>query len=407
MPEIITESLSVNTGSTEDITIRLDGATATVTIGGAGLDGSIVLTDSAAERTLRLSVVGEVLRVTNAAGEDLAVLDSETTLGLGGNGSNGTIILRDPAGVPRMELDAHTQQLRIRSATGDVVAVLGPNANLTLGGNGQDGDLLLRDASNRERIHLDADGQLLRFRNTAGQEVARLGDNANLHLGGNGQDGDILLRDSAGRDRITMDADNQRVRMYNAAGQMICDFGPHANLRLGTNGSDGDILLFPSSASDLFANGSATIHLDADAGDITLRNADCAEEFDIAGDADVVPGTVMALDASGALCPSSGAYETRVVGVVSGAGRYRPGIVLDRQPGVGARTPVAMMGKTFVRVTDEGGPIRPGDLLVSAGLTGCAMRAADPARAFGAVIGKAMSVHTEGEGLIPMVIALQ
>jgi hypothetical protein len=35
------------------------------------------------------------------------------------------------------------------------------------------------------------------------------------------------------------------------------------------------------------------------------------------------------------------------------------------------------------------------------------MRAADPARAFGAVIGKAMAAHPHGEGLIPMVIALQ
>jgi hypothetical protein len=35
------------------------------------------------------------------------------------------------------------------------------------------------------------------------------------------------------------------------------------------------------------------------------------------------------------------------------------------------------------------------------------MRATDPLRAFGAVIGKAMANHAGGRGLIPILIALQ
>jgi hypothetical protein len=66
-------------------------------------------------------------------------------------------------------------------------------------------------------------------------------------------------------------------------------------------------------------------------GDVRLANADCAEDFDVSGAVKVEPGTVMVLGHEGVLSESQHAYDKRVAGVISGAGDYKPGIVLDKQ----------------------------------------------------------------------------
>ena len=47
------------------------------------------------------------------------------------------------------------------------------------------------------------------------------------------------------------------------------------------------------------------------------------------------------------------------------------------------------------------------DLLTTSASPGHAMKASEPLRAFGAVIGKALRPLAEGQGLIPILIALQ
>ncbi len=142
-------------------------------------------------------------------------------------------------------------------------------------------------------------------------------------------------------------------------------------------------------------------------GDIRLMNADCAEDFDIAGIETVEPGTVMVLEQEGCLKPSDHAYDKRVAGVISGAGNYKPGIVLDKQPAQGNRSPVALLGKVYCKVDASYAPVEVGDLLTTAPTPGHAMKAIDPLKAFGAVIGKAMRPLREGQGLVPILIALQ
>jgi hypothetical protein len=142
-------------------------------------------------------------------------------------------------------------------------------------------------------------------------------------------------------------------------------------------------------------------------GDIRLTNADCAEDFDIA-DADLVePGTVMVLGEEGALDQSHHAYDKRVAGVISGAGDYKPGIVLDKQQTSGNRQPIALIGKVYCKVDAQFGAIEVGDLLTTSPTPGHAMKTSDPIKAFGAVIGKALRPLKEGQGLIPILIALQ
>ena len=142
-------------------------------------------------------------------------------------------------------------------------------------------------------------------------------------------------------------------------------------------------------------------------GDVMLHNADCAEDFTIGANLSVEPGTVMVLGDEGVLYPSRKAHDKRVAGVVSGAGGYRPGIILDRQEGEGNRQPIALLGKVYCKVDARYGAIKVGDLLTTSDTPGHAMRVIDPIKAFGAVIGKALRPLREGRGLIPILIALQ
>jgi len=158
-----------------------------------------------------------------------------------------------------------------------------------------------------------------------------------------------------------------------------------------------------------FSNGTAALFQgDVEVtGDIRLTNADCAEDFTIATDAAVEPGTVMVVGEKSALVPSQYAYDKRVAGVVSGAGDYKPGIVLDKQQSERTRQPIALLGKVFCKVDAQYGAIEVGDLLTTSPTPGHAMKAHDATKAFGAVIGKALHPLAEGQGLIPILIALQ
>lgn len=142
-------------------------------------------------------------------------------------------------------------------------------------------------------------------------------------------------------------------------------------------------------------------------GDLVLSGADFAEEFSVAAGPTPAPGTVVVLDDSGDVRESTDAYDRRVTGIVSGAGTHRPGLVLDRQQTDGARQVVALVGKAYCYVDADQGPIAVGDLLTTSATPGHAMRAMDPARAFGAVIGKALRPLASGRGLIPVLVALQ
>jgi hypothetical protein len=141
--------------------------------------------------------------------------------------------------------------------------------------------------------------------------------------------------------------------------------------------------------------------------DIILTGADCAEEFDIATDHAIEPGTVMVLDEAGSLCASERAYDRNVAGVISGGGDYKPGLILDRGNSSQKRLPLALVGKVYCKVDAQFGAIGIGDLLTTSTTPGHAMRAMDPLKAFGAVIGKALRPLQSGTGLVPILVALQ
>jgi hypothetical protein len=141
-------------------------------------------------------------------------------------------------------------------------------------------------------------------------------------------------------------------------------------------------------------------------GDIFLPNQDCAEDFDVA-EPMIDGGTVVVINASGSLQSCTQAYDKRVAGVVSGAGDFRPAITLGRQESNASRMPVALLGKVYCKVDANYSPVEVGDLLTTSPTPGHAMKAAEPVRAFGSVIGKALRSLEAGQGLIPILIALQ
>ena len=146
-------------------------------------------------------------------------------------------------------------------------------------------------------------------------------------------------------------------------------------------------------------------------GDIQLigEGADCAEEFDLSSSKTIEPGTVMVLNQSGKLEESQKSYDKKVAGVISGAGNYKPALILHKRENSqnNNRLPVALMGKVYCKVDATSSSIEIGDLLTTSHTKGHAMKAEDPYKGFGSVIGKAMGSIKDGLGMIPVLVGLQ
>jgi hypothetical protein len=142
-------------------------------------------------------------------------------------------------------------------------------------------------------------------------------------------------------------------------------------------------------------------------GDVRLTGADLAEHFSVGDPGGAEPGTVMVLDGIDHVRMSDCAYDPKVIGIVSGAQSYRPGVVLDHRADVPGRQPLALVGKAFCKVDASFGAVEVGDLLTTSATPGHAMKAVERDRAFGAVLGKAMGSLRAGCGLVPILVSLQ
>ena len=93
--------------------------------------------------------------------------------------------------------------------------------------------------------------------------------------------------------------------------------------------------------------------------------------------------------------------------IISGAGGITPGIKLQQTGVVEGSQNVALTGRVYVLADASRGSIRPGDLLTTSETPGHAMKATDPARTQGAILGKAMSGLDRGRGLVLVLVTLQ
>ena len=174
-------------------------------------------------------------------------------------------------------------------------------------------------------------------------------------------------------------------------------------VRFDLSGDEATLLI---DGTNLVPNDDVPAHLK---GDIILRSAVAAEDFESAEDEEVEPGSVMVLTDDGRVRVSAEAYDKRVAGVLCGAPDSRPGLVLGRPADAGARRlPIALLGKTVCLADATSEAIKVGDLLTTSAIDGYAMRASDPARALGATIGKALRPLERGKkGPVPILVTLQ
>lgn len=112
----------------------------------------------------------------------------------------------------------------------------------------------------------------------------------------------------------------------------------------------------------------------------------------------VEPGDVLELDLEtpGYYRKSRGPCSTLVAGVVSST----PGVILGTGGCMEGKALLALIGIVSVKVTNEGGPILPGDLLVSSSTPGHAMRWSGPDPCPCSLVGKALEPMTEEQGVI-------
>lgn len=264
--------------------------------------------------------------------------------------------------------DGGTPVISLNALTGDISA----------GGSGRDGDLVLRDSNGTGRIFLDATNGTILIKDQNGRDAVKLDARFGLlDLGAQGNEGDLRILDNAGRFVFRFDAN-------------------FAVLDLGTQGNEGDLRV--RNNDDV-----VTIHLDGNSGDIKLMGADVAEDF--AADTAVEPALVVVAVGPDEVEVSSEPEDRRVIGVVSGGGDRHPGLRLGTRPG-GSRVPVAMMGRVHCKVDATYAPIAFGDMLTTSATPGHAMRVAEPARAAGAIMGKALGALDDGTGLLPVALAL-
>jgi hypothetical protein len=144
---------------------------------------------------------------------------------------------------------------------------------------------------------------------------------------------------------------------------------------------------------------------------ITIEGgSDLAEPFKMtSGDGDVPQGAVVVIDEQnpGRLKISDQDYDTHVAGVVSGANGINPGIQMQQQGLLDGGKNVALTGRVYVQADTSNGAIKPGDLLTTSRTPGHAMKVTDHARAAGAILGKAMTGLSNGQGMVLVLVSLQ
>ncbi len=138
--------------------------------------------------------------------------------------------------------------------------------------------------------------------------------------------------------------------------------------------------------------------------------SDLAEPFEVMDTREEIePGTLLSIDDKnpGKLRITTTEYDTKIAGIVSGAGGINPGITLHQDGFTEGNTYVAIAGRVYCKADASFGAIQPGDLVTSSPVPGYAMKATDRDRSQGAIVGKAMSGLKDGRGLVLILVNLQ
>ncbi len=137
-----------------------------------------------------------------------------------------------------------------------------------------------------------------------------------------------------------------------------------------------------------------------------MGGADLAEPFPFSGLEKPTAGAVAIIDEGnpGHLKLTDKPYDSRVAGVISGAGGVNPGLTLSQTSELGDGHNVALAGRVYALASTVNGAIKPGDLLTTSPIRGHVMKATDPTKALGAIVGKAMTGLKDDEGLVLVLV---
>jgi hypothetical protein len=260
----------------------------------------------------------------------------------------------------------------------------------------------------------------LRFGETSGEGMA-----SKRTMGGN-QDGldfytgfnDVMSIAHNGFVGINTTSPSQRLEVN--GNYVLIDGGNSADgngsidAYIGGSGSGSDVQigsLNSSITSVGFWNNTANAWMHIACSSITINGgSDLAEPFEIStANAEMPPGSVVVIDPDhpGELKLSSQPYDTCVAGVLSGANGINPGIQMQQQSLQKGGKNVALTGRVYVQADASNGAIKPGNLLTTSSTPGRAMKVTDHAKAQGAILGKAMTGLSEGQGMVLVLVSLQ
>ncbi len=282
------------------------------------------------------------------------------------------------------------------------------------GSSGNGGDFMINNAnnsSNAVRGHTRGKGNAGDFRidnpdsNASAVHVTTNGKDAavrGVHTGGSGNGGDFQI--------------NNASNSYNAVRGYTKGIGNAGEFVIDNTSSSASALYVSTNGTGYAANFNGSIKTDVL---VISGGSDLSERFEVkaalGSDSSVSPqpiqpGLVVSIDPDGPgkLAVSGRAYDRRVAGIISGAGGVKPGMLMGQAGSIADGShPVALTGRVYCWADVSNGPINPGDLLTTSNLPGHAMKVADHVKAQGAIIGKAMTGLTKGQGLVLVLITLQ
>ncbi|MEL6342468.1 MAG: hypothetical protein AAFV53_05005 [Myxococcota bacterium] len=368
----------------------------------------LALSDRTGRPCVQLSPAGLLLQKNGVSAVNL---NTNGDLYLGSKTNTGSVVVRGTQGQSAIALNGQQREI---SATnqGRKQTVVISAARKVQEMETPGGEMRLYDENGAERLSINPDGIYLRHQG----EDSMILKHALLMLS-RGRKQTVVI--SAARKVQEMETPGGEVKLYDENRAERLSINPdgiylrhqgedstilkHALLMLGRGGQGGQASIFNKA-------GKRTIFLDGNRGDILLENADCCEDFDVIGlglEPELEAGAVVRIADDGRLELARTGNDPRAAGVISGAGRFAPGIRLDHHDDDRERLPVALVGKVSCKVDAQYGSVRPGDLLVSSPTPGHAMRAPAEGAVLGAVIGKALEPLAKGCGLIAIFVTRQ
>jgi hypothetical protein len=198
------------------------------------------------------------------------------------------------------------------------------------------------------------------------------------------------------------------IALGNNAGNNLTIGGNDIYIGNAGNSSESGVIRIGTSQTQTFITG--TIQSPSVTTLTITGGSDLAEPFSIStAGQPVFEGEVVVIDdtSPGQLKLTDRPYDSRVAGVISGANGIHPGIQMQQQGLLEGGKNVALTGRVYVQADTSNGAINPGDLLTTSSVPGRAMKVTDHARAAGAILGKAMSRLSEGNGMVLVLVTLQ